>query len=122
MTMGAMRQFKERTKKDLWFTIVNVWHTFASSSESKALGRLKEVYEVCDFDTAAEVFHALIKAEEKSIPLDEIRDAMFRVGWVPTEVKGEMSEPWPMVMIQLAVAIDEQFSANLEESKKKVTT
>lgn len=122
MTLGAMRQFKERTNKDLWFTLVDVWYTYANSTEQTALGRLKDIYEVVDFDTAAEVFHALIKAEESSIPLDEVRDGMFRVGWLPTDRDGEMSEPWPIVMVKAATDVDAQFSNAFESSKKKVAT
>ena len=116
MTLGAMKQFKEATGKDLWFSLLNFLEVWSLSDGEPTLTRMKKVYEVLDFDTAAKLFHALIKAENKSIPLEEIEDAMFKVGWLPSEREDNMSHPWPLVLVTTAHDINNQFS---EDVKKK---
>ena len=70
-------------------------------------------------DVAAKLFHCLIVQEDKSIPLAEIEDAMFRVSWMPTDNDTDMCEPWPMVMLQLAIDVSSYYA---ELDKKKVIT
>ena len=121
MTMGSMRQFKDRTGLDLWSTLINVWHAMDINRDAAILTRLKNVYEVCDFDTAAEVLHCLIKAENKNIPLEEIRDSMFRVGWIPVEIDGEMQQPWSYVLYKVALDVNQQFETENNKKKQHLT-
>ena len=118
MSLGAMKQFKQATGKDLWCTLLQFMECYALSEGEATLLRMRKLYEVIDFETAAQLFHALIRAENKSIPLDEIEDAMFKVGWLPTERPGDMSEPWPFVLVPLAHEINKQFETDAKELKK----
>lgn len=71
------------------------------------------------FAIVAKMIHCLVKQEDKSVPLAEIEDAMFRVGWMPTDEDGDMCEPWPLVVVMIATDVSEYYSAL---DKKKVTT
>lgn len=119
MSLGAMKEFKKATGKDLWHTLLSMIEVYIATEESPLITRLRALYETLDFETAAYAFHCLIKQENKSIPLSEIEDSMFRVGWMPTDRDGDASEPWPFVMVKLAYDIDSHFS---ELGKKKADT
>jgi hypothetical protein len=118
MSLGAMKQFKQATGKDLWCTLLQFMECYAESADQSLVARMRKLYEVVDFETASHIFHSLIRAEDKSIPLIEIEDAMFKVGWLPTERDGDMSEPWPFVLVPLAHEINKQFEMDASEAKK----
>ena len=109
MSLAAIKQFKQNTGFDLWRLLVDFIDTYRCSSDLDTISRMKELYNVCDFETGAKMFHALISTVDKSIPLEEIEDAMFRVGWMPTENDGELMEPWPIIAVNAAYEIDKQF-------------
>lgn len=113
-----MKQFKQATGKDLWCTLLQFMEAFADTKDASLVARMRKLYEVVDFETASHIFYSLIRAEDTSIPLQEIEDAMFRVGWLPTDRPGDMSEPWPFVLVPLAHEINKQFEADAGEAKK----
>ena len=110
-----MKNFKEATDKDLWFSLLHFLEVWTLSADDPILTRIRKVYEVVDFETAAYLFHSMIKTEDKSIPLSEIEDSMFKVGWLPNEREGDMSDPWPLVMVKVAHDINSQFSESLKK-------
>ena len=118
MTLGAMKQFKQNTSKDLWCTLLQFMECYAESKDDSLVARMRKLYDVVDFETASHIFHSLIRAESKDIPLQEIEDAMFKVGWLPTERPGDMSEPWPLVLVPLAHEINKQFEVDVNQVKK----
>jgi hypothetical protein len=69
------------------------------------------------FKEASFLFYSLIKETDKSIPLCEIEDAMFRVSWIPATVDdAELCQPWPLVIVDLATQVSSYYS---ELDKKK---
>ena len=70
---------------------------------------------------AAHAFHAMIRGVDKSIPLDEIEDAMFSVGWMPTDDDSGLAEPWPLVMVEIAEAVNTEM-ADFKKKKKLAAT
>ena len=106
MSLGAMKQFKDATGLDLWCTLMHFIEVYAETEKLTAVQRMRRLLEVCDFGTAAKLFHALIKAGGDSVGLDEIEDAMFRSGWLPNEVDNDLIEPWPLIMVVAAYAVD----------------
>lgn len=118
MSLGAMKQFKQSTGKDLWCTLLKFMECFAETSGDSLVVRMRKLYEVVDFETASHLFYSLIRAEDNSIPLTEIEDAMFRVGWLPTDRPGDMSEPWPFALVSIAHEINKQFEVDVKGEKK----
>lgn len=114
-----MRDFKRATDKDLWFTLVSVLEVYFANLDKPVLTLLKALYEAVDFETASVAIHCLIKAEDKSIELEQIQDAMFRVGWRPVEDDdSEYRQPYPIVLVQMAKAVDQQLSDEVNVKKK----
>ncbi len=118
MSLGAMKQFKQATGKDLWCTLLQFMEVYAESKDESLVVRMRKLYEIVDFETAAHLFHSLIRTEDKSIPLEEIEDAMFKVGWLPTDRPGDMSEPWTFVLVPIAHEINKQFEMDVSNLKK----
>ena len=118
MSLGAMRQFKSATGKDLWHTLIAFLDDWMKSEKESTLTRCRGVYNVVDFATAAELIHALVRAEDKSIPIAEIEDAMFRVGWLPVDLEDGKINPYPLILVSIAHQINETFSSEVKEVKK----
>jgi hypothetical protein len=123
MNLAAMRQFKAKTNKDLWCTLITFLECYIMNQSKPTLTLMKALYQCVDFETASEAFHALIKQGESSIELEQIQDAMFRVGWRPCdEEDSEFIQPWPLVLFDVAQKIDAEFREALGDIKKKAPT
>lgn len=117
MSLEAIKQFKLNTGLDLWCTLISFIQTYRDTSDLDTISRMQQLYSVCDFETGAQMFHALIHTSDSSIPLQEIEDSMFRVGWMPTKDDGNLREPWPIVAVNVAYDIDKQFQEILPKKK-----
>ena len=117
-----MKDFKQSTGKDLWFTLLTVIQTYIDSDKMSLNDKASAIYEVCDFETASHVFHSMIRTENKSIPLSEVEDGMFRLGWLQTEEHDEKSMPWSFLIVDLAFAVNEEFKDLRGKLKKKADT
>lgn len=120
MSLDAMRQFKRETGKDLWFTLISFLDVFVRNQDESDLTLMRLLYETVDFETASHVFHCLAHAENSSLEVEQMQDAMFRVGWRPNEL-GEQAQPWPLVMYKVAIDIDKAFSEVVSVKKKAQT-
>lgn len=117
MSLKAMRQFKTATGKDLWYVLIHAFETYLKHADKPVLTLLRELYGCVDFETASHALHCLIQAEDKTIELEQVQDAMMRVGWRPIEDEdSEMRQPYPLVLVQAAQLIDSQLT---EVIKKK---
>jgi len=115
MSLQAMREFKTATGKDLWYCLMLVFETYLKNSDKPVFTLLRELYGAVDFDTASQMFHALI--DDKSIELEQVQDAMYRVGWRPVDEEySEKRQPYPLVLVQAAQIVDAQM---VEVIKKK---
>ena len=115
MTLGAMKQFKTSANLDLWGLLLTFIDIQSKTKELPLVERMRKLYEICDYEIASFAIHALI--EDQSIPLEEVQDGMFRVGWLPTLREGDWSEPWPLVLVFAAIEVDKQLS-EIEPKKK----
>ncbi|HBU52206.1 hypothetical protein [Alteromonas australica] len=123
MNLAAMRQFKTKTNKDLWFTLVSFLETYIANQSKPTITLMRALYQCVDFETASEAFHALVKQGDSSIELEQIQDAMFRVGWRPVEDEdSEFIQPWPLILVDVANEIDQEFRATVSDIKKKEQT
>lgn len=123
MNLAAMRQFKAKTNKDLWCTLITFLECYIANQSKPTLTLMKALYQCVDFETASEAFHALIKQGDSAIELEQIQDAMFRVGWRPVEdEESDFIQPWPLVLFDAASQIDREFREALGDLKKKEPT
>jgi hypothetical protein len=119
LNLAACKSFYEQTGKDLNYTLLCYLEAARETVKLNTVSRLRHFFGLESFDVIAKMLHCMIKQEDKSIPLAEIEDAMFRVGWMPTDEDGDMCEPWPLVVMLVATQVSEYYS---EMDKKKVTT
>lgn len=120
MSLSAMREFKNRTGKDLWFTLLSFLECYVSNMNAAPLTLMSKLAGCVDFETASEVFYCLVKGAESGIELEQIQDAMFRVGWRPVESNNsEFIEPYPLVLVGIATQIDTQFKNEIPVKKKE---
>ena len=122
MSLAAMRRFKTATGKDLWYTLVAFLECYVENNDQPVLTQMKSLYNCVDFELASHVLHTLAQEENKSIELEQIQDAMFRVGWRPVESEdSEFIQPYPMILVDIANQVDKQFS-EVVDVKKKIPT
>jgi len=119
MNLAAMKQFKERTGLDLWFTLVAFLECYVENQHKPTLTLMRALFQKLDFETASEVLYCLIQQAEKSIEIEQLQDAMFRVGWRPVDAEdSEFRQPWPLVMVDIANQIDRQLQQAIDVKKK----
>ena len=118
-SLKAMKQFKESTGKDLWATLLRFMVTFTNSRNGgdSVAELLEKLSGVVDFVDAAQLFYALAKQENKSITIDEIEDAMFHAGILPSHDEHDYSEPYPFVLYQVALEVQEYHRTIASEKK-----
>lgn len=122
MTLGAMKHYADVTGgRDLWCDMLYFIEVWQDTQGESLISRMRKLHEVLSFQNAAHVFHSMIRGENKNIPLDEIEDCMFAVGWLPTERPGDMSEPWPFVMLTISQEVNAEM-ANFSKKKNSADT
>lgn len=117
LTLGAIKGFKKDTGEDILFILSKLLEVWQESIGASQRSRINQLYSVCDFELSAYAFYHLIKSKQDSIPLIEIEDAMFRVGVVPNNVDDEYCVPWPVVLVDLAYNIEQDFLAEMPAKK-----
>jgi hypothetical protein len=119
MNLAACKSFYEQTGKDLTYVLMRYLEACRETVGQGPLERLKYFFGLEPAEDISKLFHCLIKQENKNIPLAEIQDAMFRVSWIPTDEDGDMCEPWPLVVVDLATQVNEYFS-QLDKKKADI--
>ena len=122
LTHEAMVSFEDETGLDLWSTLMqhlNVKLMHDGSGNDNQLDLLIDLQNIVGFNKAAKLIHCLMPKEDR-IPLDEVRDAMFRVGWRPFDGQNEKSECWPLVVCQIGFLIDSQMETLYPKKKADI--
>jgi hypothetical protein len=115
----ACKTFFDRTGLDLQTVFGDYIAACMSMPEGTGLFEQMQIYaKLYSRKTASIALHSIIKAVEKSIPIDEIYDATYKVGWVISDRPDDLSEPWPFVMLNAALEINEYFNANVPKKKE----
>ena len=117
MTLNACKVFFEQTGLDLQTVFLKYISEAANSKGLSVADRLIAFSELYSRDVACKALHCMIKEENKSIPMEEIQDGTYRVGWMASDRDDDMSEPWSMVMVTTALQVHEYFSENLNIKK-----
>lgn len=121
ISLAACKAFFDATGKDLQYVLLMYLQACKDSMDIDHLvDRMAFYHKVCNFETASYAIYCLIQTENKSIPLAEVQDGMYRVSWLPSERSDELSEPWPLVMVDIATQVNEYFSTNMPVKKKDI--
>jgi len=117
ISLNSCKVFYEQTGLDLQTVFMKY---IAHCTKTKDMGlaeRLVSFAELYDREVASKALHAVISAATDSIPLSEIQDGTYRVSWFDNAKDDDLSEPWPMVMLDVALQINEYFTSNTNVKK-----
>ena len=117
ITLNACKKFYEQTGLDLQTVFLKYISAAANSKELSIAERLIGFSELYSREVACKAMHCMIREENTSIPLAEIEDGTFRVSWLASDREDTLSEPWPLVMVNTALQINDYFSENLHIKK-----
>ena len=118
ISLASCKAFYDDTGEDLQYILLKYIEACRDTMELDLLARMSAFLSVCKFEVAAKAIYALARAESDSVTLEEIRDGMYRVSWLPSDRTDELSEPWPLVMIDIANQVNEYFSTSMKVKKK----
>lgn len=120
ISQGACKRFFEQTGLDLQTVFLTYICKFHETSELKVGDRLVSLSNLYSRDVACKAMYHIIKEEKDGISMAELEDASFRVSWVSSDREDNISEPWPLVMVDIGLKINDFFTKNL--TKKKLDT
>jgi len=119
---GACRSFTEKTGKDLNGIFADYIVASINLNDGVSIFERTEIFRrLHSKEDACKALFAIISAADDSIDIEEIEDAAYRVSWTSSDRPDDLSEPWPLVMLDAAFQINNYMCDNLP-SKKKVAT
>lgn len=117
VTQGACKSFFDKTGLDL-HTVFGDYIDASLESQGKTLiGRMQTLSRLHSRHIASIALHSIISSVNKDVEIEEVEDATYRVSWQLSDRPGDLSEPWPMVMLSTALSINEYMNANLPKKK-----
>lgn len=122
MSNKSHKYYESETKdmisapRSLWGVFFKMWRCFSETYEMPLLERLETAYEEVSLTVAAIALKAVI--DDDSVEIEQIKDAMNRVGWLPVDDSdSEYRQPWPVVLVDAANKINMQMSEVTDEKK-----
>lgn len=116
---GACRSFKEKTGKDLKGFFADYIVASINLNEGVSVFERTEIFRrLHSIEDATKALHCIIEVAEDGIPLIEIEDAAHRVGWTVSDRDDDLSEPWPLEVLNVAFKINTYLNENLPAKKK----
>ena len=119
-SLKAIKEFKEATGLDMWGVLSKYLTVYLKcrTDNHSITDMLHELSTVMTFVDAAQLFYCLAK-QSSSVSIDEIEDAMFHAGILPTEADGDMGEPYPIILYMLALDVNKYHESVRAEVKKQ---
>ena len=117
LTQGACKSFFDKTGLDLYTVFGDYINASLDSQGQTLIGRMQAFSKLYSRDIANKALHAIISAENIEVKINEIEDATYRVSWQISNRPDELSEPWPIVMYQTALAINDYMNKNIPKKK-----
>ena len=120
ISLAACKRFTDATGLDLHSVLMDYIFEQTKMHEKPVLETLCSMSKVYSRDIACQLFYA-ITDKEKEIPLDEFQDATYRVSWVQSDRDDDLSEPWPLVIVGIALQVNKYINENLHVKKKAIS-
>jgi len=117
ISLNACKVFHDQTKLDLQTVFMKYIAHCHKTTEMELTERLVSFSELYTRDIASKALHVIINEAGDGVPLAEIEDATFRVSWIANIKDDDVSEPWPMVMLDTALQINSYFASNIQAKK-----
>ena len=121
LTSGAKKYFHDKTGLDLATVFSDYIVAFINKREGAgAFEQMQCFAKLHSRKTASLALYSIIKECNPSVSIEEIYDATCRVDWVLSDRPDDLSEPWPFVMLNTALDINDYCNKNAPK-KKEVT-
>lgn len=117
MSLASCKRFTDATGLDLHPVLMDYIHKFTELKEASILDRLTQLSKLYSREVGCHLF-ASITDKESRVPLEEFQDATFRVSWIQSSPDGDLSEPWPLVIVAIAMDVNKYINDNLHVKKK----
>ncbi len=117
ISLASCKRFTDASGLDLHPVMMDYIHKFTELKDASILDRLTQLSKLYSRDVACHLFMS-ITDKEKDIPLEEFQDATFRVSWIQSSRDDDLSEPWPLVIVALAMQVNKYINENLHVKKK----
>ena len=117
MTAGACKYFTDKTGLDLQTVFGDYVEKSIELQGVSLISRMQSLSRLYNREIASLALYSIIKPENESVDLCEIEDATFRVSWQLSDRPDDLSEPWPIVMLQVGFDINEYFNSNIPKKK-----
>lgn len=118
---GACRSFKEQTGKDLKGFFADYIVASLNLPDRVSLFERTEIFRALHSrEDACKALHCVISASQDGVSIAEIEDATYRVGWTLSDRPDDLSEPWPIEVLRLALDVNKYLSENIPKKKADI--
>lgn len=117
LSAGACKYFSDQTGLDLQTVFGDYIEKSIEIQGVALITRMQVLSKLYSRKVASLALYSIIKEASESIDLCEIEDATFRVSWQLSDRPDDLSEPWPIVMLETAFYINEYFNSNIPKKK-----
>ena len=122
LTLNACKIFFEQTGLDLQTVFIKYISEAANNKDMSIAERLIAFSELYSRDVACKALYCMIKeVPSNSVPIAEIEDGTYRVGWLASDRDDDLSEPWALVMVTTALQVNQYFMDNLNVKKSDMS-
>ena len=121
LTNGACKSFFDKTGLDLQTVFGDYIEASIEAHGKPLISRMLIFSRLHSRDIASKALFAIIKPVNDGVGINEIEDATFRVSWQISDRPDGLSEPWPIVMLETALAINDYFNENMPKKKAGIS-
>ena len=119
LTTGAKKYFFDKTELDLATVFTDYIVAFVNKRDGAGgFEQMQGYAKLHSRKTASLALYSIIKECNTNVPLDEIYDATSRVDWLLSDRPDDLSEPWPFVMLNTALDINDYCNKNTPKKKE----
>ena len=117
----ACKSFFDKTGLDLQTVFGDYVEASIETNGKSLISRMQIFSRLYSRKVASLALFSIIKPVNNSVSLAEIDDGTYRVSWQISDRPDDLSEPWPIVMYQTALSINEYFNANIPKKKADIS-
>jgi hypothetical protein len=117
----ACKSFFDKTGLDLQTVFGSYIDACQETVDRSLISRMQILSKLYPRDVACKALHSIIKPVSDGVSLSEIEDGTYRVSWMISDRPDDLSEPWPFVMLNTALKINEYFNANIPKKKADIS-
>ena len=119
MSLASCKGFTDSTGLDLHCVLMDYILAYTELVGQSELNKLSTLGKLYSRDIACKLFSAITN-KDLNIPLEEFEDATYRTSWVQSSRVDGFSEPWPLVLVSIAMDINKYIGENIHVKKKDI--